>query len=242
MSRASFRSWWVAAVGWCRSSISTSSSWKFVAARWRASWSHPLVSRTPPMSRNRQVVAVACFIASSSIDRFIAATFPTDLEPARRQGGVLVLRRHDRAKPPHLADFSRQRPRHDGLATPVGRVGEHPPLALGWPRQVRVLGPQDPHLTWPPEREGWVLAYPAYRRREPVVSRALPREIREVRRLGPVMPSEDKDAALSPRRFEVSGESGSDEPIDGRRGDEASNCNHLPVSGHRRCPAHQRMG
>ena len=23
------------------------------------------------------------------------------------------------------------------------------------------LGPQDPRLTWPPEREGWVLAYPA---------------------------------------------------------------------------------
>ena len=62
-------------------------------------------------------------------------------------------------------------------------------------------GCEDPRLTWLPEREEWAIAYTAYSRRGPLVSLAMTRDFRRVRRLGPAMPPEDKDAALFPRRF-----------------------------------------
>lgn len=64
-----------------------------------------------------------------------------------------------------------------------------------------IWGCEDPRLTWLPEREEWAIAYTAYSRRGPLVSLAMSRDFRSVRRLGPVMPPEDKDAALFPRRF-----------------------------------------
>lgn len=65
-----------------------------------------------------------------------------------------------------------------------------------------IWGCEDPRLTWLPERDEWAIAYTAYSQRGPLVSLAMTRDFREVRRLGPVMPPEDKDAALFPRRFE----------------------------------------
>ncbi|HJW22720.1 MAG TPA: hypothetical protein VJ506_09850 [Candidatus Limnocylindrales bacterium] len=62
-------------------------------------------------------------------------------------------------------------------------------------------GCEDPRLTWLPEREEWAIAYTAYSRRGPLVSLATTRDFRSAVRLGPVMPPEDKDAALFPRRF-----------------------------------------
>lgn len=65
-----------------------------------------------------------------------------------------------------------------------------------------IWGCEDPRLTWLPEREEWAIAYTAYSRRGPLVSLAMTRDFRSVTRLGPVMPPEDKDAALFPRRFD----------------------------------------
>jgi beta-1,4-mannooligosaccharide/beta-1,4-mannosyl-N-acetylglucosamine phosphorylase len=65
-----------------------------------------------------------------------------------------------------------------------------------------IWGCEDPRLTWMPEREEWAIAYTAYSRRGPLVSLAVTRDFRTVRRLGPVMPPEDKDAALFPHRFD----------------------------------------
>jgi predicted GH43/DUF377 family glycosyl hydrolase len=62
-------------------------------------------------------------------------------------------------------------------------------------------GCEDPRLTWIPEREEWAIAYTAYSRRGPLVSLATTDDFRTARRLGPVMPPEDKDAALFPVRF-----------------------------------------
>jgi predicted GH43/DUF377 family glycosyl hydrolase len=64
-----------------------------------------------------------------------------------------------------------------------------------------IWGCEDPRLTWLPEREEWAIAYTAYSRRGPLVSLAMTRDFHSVRRLGPVMPPEDKDAALFPRRI-----------------------------------------
>jgi predicted GH43/DUF377 family glycosyl hydrolase len=71
-------------------------------------------------------------------------------------------------------------------------VGRHP---------EEIWGCEDPRLTWLPEREEWGIAYTAYSRRGPLVSLATTRDFRTVHRLGPVMPPEDKDAALFPRRI-----------------------------------------
>ena len=65
-----------------------------------------------------------------------------------------------------------------------------------------IWGCEDPRLTWLPEREEWAIAYTAYSGRGPLVSLATTRDFRSVRRLGPAMPPEDKDAALFPRRFD----------------------------------------
>lgn len=64
-----------------------------------------------------------------------------------------------------------------------------------------VWGCEDPRLTWLADREEWVIAYTAYSRRGPLVSLAMTRDFREVRRLGSVTPPEDKDAALFPRQI-----------------------------------------
>ena len=65
-----------------------------------------------------------------------------------------------------------------------------------------IWGCEDPRLTWLPEREEWAIAYTAYSRRGPLVSLAMTKDFRSVQRLGPVMPPEDKDAAMFPRRFD----------------------------------------
>ncbi|MBP1705428.1 MAG: hypothetical protein H6Q36_1167 [Chloroflexi bacterium] len=65
-----------------------------------------------------------------------------------------------------------------------------------------IWGCEDPRLTWLPERGEWAIAYTAYSRRGPLVSLAMTSDFHELRRLGPVMPPEDKDAALFPRRID----------------------------------------
>jgi predicted GH43/DUF377 family glycosyl hydrolase len=77
------------------------------------------------------------------------------------------------------------------------------PLIVPEPERYpeEVWGCEDPRLTWLPELEEWAIAYTAYSRRGPLVSLAMSRDLTEARRMGPIMPPEDKDAALFPRRF-----------------------------------------
>jgi len=64
-----------------------------------------------------------------------------------------------------------------------------------------IWGCEDPRLTWLPERDEWAIAYTAYSRRGPLVSLAVTKDFSSVKRIGPVMSPEDKDAAVFPRRF-----------------------------------------
>ena len=64
-----------------------------------------------------------------------------------------------------------------------------------------IWGCEDPRLTWLEDEQEWAIAYTAYSQRGPLVALATTTDFRSVRRLGPVMPPEDKDAALFPRRF-----------------------------------------
>ncbi|PYQ98428.1 MAG: glycosidase [Acidobacteria bacterium] len=65
-----------------------------------------------------------------------------------------------------------------------------------------VWGIEDPRLTWLDERQCWAVAYTAYSPAGPLVSLACTKDFRTFTRLGPVMPPEDKDAALFPVRFD----------------------------------------
>jgi predicted GH43/DUF377 family glycosyl hydrolase len=62
-------------------------------------------------------------------------------------------------------------------------------------------GVEDARLTWVEDRGEWVIAYTAYSPSGPLVSLATTKDFLTFSRLGPVMPPEDKDAAVFPRRF-----------------------------------------
>jgi len=62
-------------------------------------------------------------------------------------------------------------------------------------------GIEDPRITWLPELGKFVVAYTCYSPPGPGVSLALTADFREFERIGNVLPIENKDAALLPRRF-----------------------------------------
>lgn len=62
-------------------------------------------------------------------------------------------------------------------------------------------GIEDPRITYVPELGRYIVTYTAYGRGGPGVSLAITEDFRSFERLGMVMPPEDKDAALFPRRI-----------------------------------------
>jgi predicted GH43/DUF377 family glycosyl hydrolase len=62
-------------------------------------------------------------------------------------------------------------------------------------------GIEDPRLTWLEDQGVWAVTYTAYSPAGPLVSLASTPDFRTFTRLGPVMPPEDKNAALFPVRF-----------------------------------------
>lgn len=81
-------------------------------------------------------------------------------------------------------------------------MDEDPLLAPVEAHPEEVWGCEDARLVYLPERDEWAITYTAYSNRGPLVSLAMTKDFREVRRLGPVMPPDDKDAALFPHRFD----------------------------------------
>ena len=63
-------------------------------------------------------------------------------------------------------------------------------------------GVEDPRVTWIEERGEWIIAYTAYSTSGPLVSLATTKDFVHFTRLGAVMPPDDKDAAIFPRRFD----------------------------------------
>jgi predicted GH43/DUF377 family glycosyl hydrolase len=64
-----------------------------------------------------------------------------------------------------------------------------------------VWGVEDPRITWIEELGQFAIVYTSYSTSGPLVSLALTSDFREFERKGVVMPPDDKDAALFPRRF-----------------------------------------
>jgi predicted GH43/DUF377 family glycosyl hydrolase len=65
-----------------------------------------------------------------------------------------------------------------------------------------IWGIEDPRITYVPELEQYAVAYTSFSKGGPGVSLALTKDFKSFERYGVIMPPEDKDAALLPRRIE----------------------------------------
>jgi beta-1,2-mannobiose phosphorylase / 1,2-beta-oligomannan phosphorylase len=72
-----------------------------------------------------------------------------------------------------------------------------------WPEKYpeEIWGIEDPRVTWINELGLWAVAYTAYSSAGPLVSLVTTADFANFDRLGPVMPPEDKDAAVFPVKF-----------------------------------------
>jgi predicted GH43/DUF377 family glycosyl hydrolase len=64
-----------------------------------------------------------------------------------------------------------------------------------------IWGVEDPRIVWLEELQRYAVTYTAYSQTGPAVSLALTADFHTYERVGVVMPPEDKDAALLPRRY-----------------------------------------
>jgi len=62
-------------------------------------------------------------------------------------------------------------------------------------------GLEDPRIVWLEERKEYAITYVSFSSGGPLVSLALTEDFKKFTRIGPLVPPEDKDASLFPRRF-----------------------------------------
>jgi predicted GH43/DUF377 family glycosyl hydrolase len=76
------------------------------------------------------------------------------------------------------------------------------PTLMPNPREYpeEIWGIEDPRITYVPELEQYAIAYTSFSRGGPGVSLALTKDFKSFERYGVIMPPEDKDAALLPRK------------------------------------------
>lgn len=109
---------------------------------------------------------------------------------------ILLVRVEDRRGHSHLC-IARS---NDGIGN--WQIDSEPSFApdpANFPEEA--WGVEDPRLTWIEDRGEWIIAYTAYSTSGPLVSLAATKDFLHFTRLGPVMPPDDKDAAIFPRRF-----------------------------------------
>jgi len=109
---------------------------------------------------------------------------------------LLLMRVEDRRGISHLTAARSG----DGIGN--WRIDKQPsmmPNPETYPEEI--WGIEDPRITYLEDQERWAIAYTAYSEGGPLVSLATTVDFESFQRLGPVMPPEDKDAALFPVRF-----------------------------------------
>jgi len=113
------------------------------------------------------------------------------------QGKVLLLARvEDRRGFSHLTKAISE----DGISN--WQIEDVPTLEPEPDKHPEELwGIEDPRISWLDELGRWCITYTAYSRGGPLVAMALTDDFINFDRLGPVMPPEDKDAALFPRQI-----------------------------------------
>jgi predicted GH43/DUF377 family glycosyl hydrolase len=78
------------------------------------------------------------------------------------------------------------------------------PTLMPSPREYpeEIWGIEDPRITFVPELQQYVVTYTSYSRGGPGVSLALTKDFRSFERYGVIVPPDDKDSALLPRRID----------------------------------------
>jgi len=109
---------------------------------------------------------------------------------------LLLCRVEDRSGRSHLC-AARSRDGVSGWA--IDAAPTLPPDPERFPEEI--WGIEDPRITYVPELQRYAVVYTSYSRGGPGVSLALTSDFKTFERYGVVMPPEDKDAALLPRRI-----------------------------------------
>lgn len=110
---------------------------------------------------------------------------------------LLLVRVEDRRGISHLTTACSR----DGITDwQIDRRPTFMPDPADYPEEI--WGIEDPRITWVPELEKYAIAYTSYSTSGPLVSLALTTDFRTFERKGSIMPPDDKDAALLPRRFD----------------------------------------
>lgn len=81
------------------------------------------------------------------------------------------------------------------------RINHEPALKPDAPFREERWGIEDPRIVWLEEEQIFAVTYVSFSRGGPVVSLATTEDFNTFRRLGRLLPPEDKDASLFPRRF-----------------------------------------
>jgi predicted GH43/DUF377 family glycosyl hydrolase len=110
---------------------------------------------------------------------------------------LLLCRVEDRRGLSHLC-AARSKNGVDGWQ--IDRKPTLMPDAQHYPEEI--WGIEDPRITFVPELQQYVVTYTSYSRGGPGVSLALTKDFRTFERYGVIMPPDDKDSALLPRRID----------------------------------------
>jgi len=81
------------------------------------------------------------------------------------------------------------------------RIEPHPTLEPDPRYKEECWGIEDPRIVWLADQEQYAITYVSFSRGGPLISLALTRDFRQFERIGPLLPPEDKDASLFPRRI-----------------------------------------
>lgn len=82
------------------------------------------------------------------------------------------------------------------------QIDKQPTLAPDASAKERNFGIEDPRIVWLEDRQEYAITYVSFSEGGPLVSLMLTPDFREFYRFGALVPPEDKDACLFPRRFE----------------------------------------
>ena len=82
------------------------------------------------------------------------------------------------------------------------RINQEPALRPDPNLREERWGIEDPRIVWLEEQQVYAVTYVSFSKGGPVVSLATTEDFNTFRRLGRLLPPEDKDASLFPRRFE----------------------------------------
>ena len=111
-------------------------------------------------------------------------------------GGVMLLNRVEELRGfSHLTcAFSK-----DGLSN--WEIDEVPTMKPDQMNKEEKWGLEDPRIVWLEEQQQYAITYTSFSEGGPIVSLAITKNFKTFARLGGLLPPEDKDACLFPRRF-----------------------------------------